>query len=507
MYNTKYETHTNRSEQGMVIGDHASGTSHFSPLRNSNWPTPSPYRDILSNAPLTDPDIIQQRRSLVKSITTKLMQPDLNALVLTGIGGIGKSTIAALVYRFVEAQCQQGASRFAAPPLWLNIDGSTTFADIMSTIYQAIGKPLPDLKSLSSANQAHALCTLLSIAPSRLIVLDQFEYLLNRGTGAIFSDRPGIDEWVDALNSEHWSSECRLLLTGHPQLKRTREYAPIGLQEYPIEALTVEEGIDLFGKRGLQAEQADLRKTVDCCRGHPLSLTLLITLVQEYAMSLTELLADAALWVGDITTNLLTDIFEQLSDIQCDLLRAFSVYQTPVPIEAVQAVSSTLSLQSILPELRALLTQHLIQATTDKLYQPHPIVASYAKQHFIKGNDQENQHALQQAHASAAQYCLQQAHKEQALNLYEQALALYCDAGDLSGQATALNNLGLASYALGKTQEVLNYFEQALALRRDLGDLSSQATILNNMGSVSNTLGKTQEALNYFEQALALRRE
>src|SRR5260370_16059239 len=304
MYDTKYEIHTHGSKQGMVIGDHASGTSHFSPLPNSNWPTPSPYRDILSNAPLTDPDIIQQRMSFVESITTKLMQPDLNDLVITGIGGNGKSTIAALVYRFVEAQCQQGASCFAAPLLWLNIDGSTTFADIMGTIYQAIGKPLPDLKSLSSANQVHALCTLLSIAPSRLIVLDQFEYLLNWDTGAIFSDRPGIDEWLDALNSEHWSSGCRLLLTGHPQLKGTREYAPIGLQECLIRGLTVEEGIDLFGKRGVQAEEAALRKTVDCCSGHALSLTLLITLVPEYAMSLTELLADAALWVGHIATNL-----------------------------------------------------------------------------------------------------------------------------------------------------------------------------------------------------------
>src|SRR5260370_39091783 len=135
MYNTKYEIHTYRSEQGMIIGDHTSGTSHFSPLPNSNWLTP-PYRDILGDAPLTDSDTIQQRTTLVESITTKLTQPDLNTLLLTGISGVGKSTVAALVYHFIEAQCQQGASHFAAPPLWLNVDGSTTFADIMGTIYQ-----------------------------------------------------------------------------------------------------------------------------------------------------------------------------------------------------------------------------------------------------------------------------------------------------------------------------------------------------------------------------------
>src|ERR1700692_886525 len=122
MYNTKHEIHTHGSEPGMIIGDHASETTHSSPLPNSNVSTPFSYRDILANAPLTDPDIIQQRTTLVESITTKLMQPDLNALVLTGISGMGKSTVAALVYHFVEAQCQQETSHFAAPPLWLNID-------------------------------------------------------------------------------------------------------------------------------------------------------------------------------------------------------------------------------------------------------------------------------------------------------------------------------------------------------------------------------------------------
>src|SRR3954463_7266122 len=117
MYNTKYGTHIHGSEQGMIIGNHASGITHFSPLPTSNTSTPSSYRDILANAPLTDPGIIEQRTTLVESIATKLMQPDLNALVLTGIDGMGKSIVASLVYHFVEAQCQQGPSHFTAPPL------------------------------------------------------------------------------------------------------------------------------------------------------------------------------------------------------------------------------------------------------------------------------------------------------------------------------------------------------------------------------------------------------
>src|SRR5436190_8265753 len=153
MEGARYEPHFEKSVQGVVIGDYATVTNIYRPVSAA-----ASYRSILSTPPLTDPSVIQQRTAVVEAITTKLTQPNLNALVLTGIGGVGKSTLAALVYHAIEAQCQQGTSSFAASPLWLNIDALTTFADVIGTVYQALGKPFPDLKSLSPANQAQVLC-------------------------------------------------------------------------------------------------------------------------------------------------------------------------------------------------------------------------------------------------------------------------------------------------------------------------------------------------------------
>jgi tetratricopeptide (TPR) repeat protein len=95
----------------------------------------------------------------------------------------------------------------------------------------------------------------------------------------------------------------------------------------------------------------------------------------------------------------------------------------------------------------------------------------------------------------------------QAINYYEQALALSRQVGDKAGEATTLNNIGGVYNALGEKQQALAYYEQALALWRQVGDKAGEAATLNNIGRVYDDLGEKQQALAYYEQALPLRRQ
>ncbi|MEG4208787.1 tetratricopeptide repeat protein [Microcoleus sp. S13_B4] len=93
-----------------------------------------------------------------------------------------------------------------------------------------------------------------------------------------------------------------------------------------------------------------------------------------------------------------------------------------------------------------------------------------------------------------------------AIAKWEEALKLYREAGDRSGEATTLHNIGAVYSKLGEKQKALEYYSQSLPLTRAVGDRPGEATTLNNIGAVYSDLGEQQKALEYYSQSLPLRR-
>ena len=360
-------------------------------------PQPSPIPDkpisasIIGILPLTDPRTIQQRQQVVEQVYAQLAKPSINCIVLTGIGGIGKSTVAALVYRHAEEQRKHSITPFAAEALWFTAEATTSFADLAGWLSTALDKPIANFGQLPPQQQAAALFHLLNTTDNpRLVVVNQFENLLNAQTGQ--ANDPGLGDWLDALNSQ--PCRCRILLTSRPVPRGAHDYPPTHMQEYLVEGLETNEGVELLRKQGVQTTQAtdvELRTAVGRCAGHALSLELLASILRRNrSLSLHSLFNNptyAQLWMGNIARNLLDYIYEQqLNEPQRKLLAAFSVYREPVPLEAAQAVvdadATTKISGSLLDALNVLLAQHLLQDNGSECYQLHIIVASYAKDHF-----------------------------------------------------------------------------------------------------------------------------
>ncbi len=291
----------------------------------------------------------------------------------------------------------------------MRVDPAVTLGDILTNVCDALQVRTPDIASLSPENQTFALFNVLnSLDKPRLVVLDQFENVLD-DEGRARADRPGIGEWLDALNSS--ACTCRVLLTSRPDPQGTHDYPATCLLIYPVEGLSEMEGIELLRKWNVNATEAEMRTAVKRCNGHALSLTLLASLLQKRHLTLATLLNNSQLWKGNLAKKLLDDIYQELSDLQRKLLAAFSVYREPVPVEAALAVVSDAAITRNQADaaIDTLLAQHLVDAKGEGSYLPHAIVAEYARDHLVAGDEQANRQVLLAAHVRAARYYLERA--------------------------------------------------------------------------------------------------
>ncbi|MDY6805410.1 MAG: CHAT domain-containing tetratricopeptide repeat protein [Cyanobacteriota bacterium] len=97
--------------------------------------------------------------------------------------------------------------------------------------------------------------------------------------------------------------------------------------------------------------------------------------------------------------------------------------------------------------------------------------------------------------------------RQEALNFYNEGLIIFRELGDRSLEAQILNSIGQVYSNIGKPQEALKYYQEALPISRELGDRSGEAVTLNNIGGVYDDIGQPQEALKYYDRALPILRE
>src|SRR6266516_6683412 len=497
-----------------------------SPLPSTDEPVLSPmppvvkttYRSIAGVVPLTDPRTIVPREKVVRDIYRRLIRSDTTAIVLTGMAGVGESTLAALVYHYVGRQ-HSGSSFFVAKPFWLTIDTDVTMTELAGNIFEALGKPMPDCSSMTAHSQAVALFKLINTADRPgLIVLDEFENLLDWRSGDVIAD-PAIRNWLTALNSE--KCKCRVLFTSRSWPQQI--HPPTYIQEYRLGGLESNEGIELLRKQGVQGTEEGLHEAVKYCGGHPFALALLASLVKNHQLSLDALFkdrTDTQLWVGDIASNLLNYIYKrELNEEEHKLLLAFSVYREPVSLEAVRAIgefTTKVSKAQIQAILKMLVAQHLLQSSGGGRYHLHPIVANYIQRHFVEDDEQANQQALREAHARAAHYYRQQAASKcppperrqdiSDVHVLIEAIWQYCyaeqwqEAYDLMEREAIFTDLK----RWGENTILLELYEMLLPLEKWQPKASQAIRVLTNLGRVYRTRGQRNQARVCLERALEI---
>jgi len=83
------------------------------------------------------------------------------------------------------------------------------------------------------------------------------------------------------------------------------------------------------------------------------------------------------------------------------------------------------------------------------------------------------------------------------------ALPLYEDLGDLRGQASALNNLGIEAYYEGDWVKAADLYERSRKLHERIGDATHVGMTTNNIGEILSDQGRLDEAASLFATVVA----
>ena len=78
---------------------------------------------------------------------------------------------------------------------------------------------------------------------------------------------------------------------------------------------------------------------------------------------------------------------------------------------------------------------------------------------------------------------------KQALQFWEQSLAIYREIGNRQGIAASLGNLGNAYDSLWNYPKAIDYYQQSLVIDKQIGNRRGIANSLNNLGLAYSSLG------------------
>ena len=330
-----------------------------------------------------------------------------NLLMLRALGGFGKSALAWTWFNRVDRELWPTAV------WWSFYEKESGFETFLSETLKHLGVEVKQ----SARQQVNDLLEAMR-GTNILIVLDGFERLLRqygRMDAALQSD----DEDADIDPSQRDCSspltetflrglsgagtKSRVLMTTRlcPRVLESRDGKLLkGCREEPLTAFSPEDAVAYFHNEGIKATRAEIIEVCSAYGYHPLSLFLLVGLINQDSRHRGDIEAVKGINIfGDITEgryHILERAYQTLAPERRDLLSMISCFRGSMEYAVLKKVFPSADLDKALLDLR---NRGLLQyAGETHSYDMHPIVRHYAYDHFTDEKRRKEAHVQLATH-------------------------------------------------------------------------------------------------------------
>ncbi|MEM7595141.1 MAG: tetratricopeptide repeat protein [Cyanobacteria bacterium P01_A01_bin.83] len=428
-------------------------------------------------------------------LQTWLYNSDIYTVGIQGLGGSGKSSISGCLYRNTNFKYK----------FWVDFEqkAELDFAFFAERIIKELNGNITQ-----SGNITLLVNDLLSILKEKrcLLVADNIETLLNDKR---YWQEEGYKQFFGGWLKQKPNST--LLITTRDKPKSFNNISTW----FNLQGMSIEEGVILLQRLNIKGSQSELKKFVEYVDGHPLTLKLVASYLNEYYNCQLDEIQKLKLNQFDLAFEkaegehrnvqnarlawIIQQHFAKLSKKQKKFLIDLSIYRLPFDREAASYIwnSSEKNIAEVQHELKNIVHCSLILQTFNQKYQFQPLVKEYIYQ------QKENS---DKAHQNAAKY-----YQNHFINS-----DLWCDLKDVLGyvefihHSCEIQNYELALSAFTRIYRFLesNGYSSTIieTCQKFLSIDSSQgkwilATILMYLGQTFRTTGKYQQSIECLNKA------
>ncbi|MGD1713147.1 NB-ARC domain-containing protein [Dapis sp. BLCC M172] len=308
----------------------------------------TPHQDLDEMPELGD---FYNRTTELETLTTWILQQHSHLIALTGITGIGKTTLAVKLVHQIKDNFDY--------IIWRSLETSPTFAEFQADIVQFFSQSQPQ-NSLKNTQKLLPLIKYLQKYRC-LVVLDDIHHLFSSGELA-GKYKPGYENYDSFFKQiEKLSHQSCLLLIGWEQpinlaqLKSKKTPMPI-LQLTGLDISSVKEILRDYGLTEIEKWE----KLIHLYQGNPLWLKSVASQIQESVENLIELLPDDAILLPEDLKDSLQQQCDRLSQAEKQILSLLVTKNQPISL--AQLLENTqMSPSDLLNTLKSLSWRSLIE--------------------------------------------------------------------------------------------------------------------------------------------------